>query len=338
MTSPEHAQPTDEAPAASTWALAASVPLPATIGVVPEVLGSITPTTIGDVIVGVHLPQAREGEHHLFRPAVLDWQPPEPEYATYNRDPDDRPDSPWGHTITDGPNPVFGVTRVVVVVVDQLDESSAKPGLAALIEGFASWFDRAKDWCEVLTLQDLDYLAPRRLLTIEGDGWDAWWAQQDLEHSGRLMFDFDYGEAVSLERWSRICELAGSGTSPATEHLLLRDSRAAVRRKNYRRSVIDAATAMEIALHSLLLAEHRANPSSLADQLLELAERWTLGTMIANVGKFRDLPPGVNTNAVELRNKVVHRSAYTPSMTEAESWLALATSVVDLANPMPDVP
>jgi len=95
---------------------------------------------------------------------------------------------------------------------------------------------------------------------------------------------------------------------------------------------------MEIGLYSLLLAERGTNPSQLANQLLDLAERWTLGTLVTSVGKLVPLPPGVTSDAVALRNKVVHRSAYVPSNAEAETWLGLATAVVELANPMPDMP
>jgi hypothetical protein len=50
---------------------------------------------------------------------------------------------------------------------------------------------------------------------------------------------------------------AGSiGIAVPDEHLLLRDARGAVRRQHYRRSVLDAATATELALTAALRAKY----------------------------------------------------------------------------------
>ncbi|MGI9120200.1 MAG: hypothetical protein ACR2G7_08800 [Acidimicrobiales bacterium] len=312
-----------------------AVPLPATVGMRPAVLGSVTPTRVRDVPVSVHLPVARPDEHHLFRPAVLDWLDPETEYTSYS-DADDRPESPWGFTIAEGDGPVLGVSQVVLTAA-AVDDGEAKAVVRTLTKHFGAWFDSMKDWCEALTLQDLDYVAPRRRFAIEGAHWGAWFDQTGVGTLGHMAFDFDYGEPLELAPWERICVLASSGSRPSTEHLLLRDVRGALNRHLYRRSVVDAATAMEIALYELLHAEFRADQSKLAGQLIDLAERWTLGTLVTNVGKIVTLPLALNTDAVGLRNKVVHRSAYTPTEDEAGRWLALATAVVTQANPMPAV-
>ena len=116
--------------------------------------------------LAIHTPAARPGEARLFRPPVLDWQGPEPDYTNYS-DPDDRPESPWGWVITDGDHPSIGISQLVFVASDVHQDE--KLVLRTLRNGFAAWFKTpVKDWCEVLTRQDLDYLAPRQRLKIEG--------------------------------------------------------------------------------------------------------------------------------------------------------------------------
>lgn len=314
-----------------------SVPLPATIALHPEALGAVSATMLLDVPVDVHLPISRPGEHHLFRPLVLNWQELEPEYTNYSSEPDDRPECPWGYTGNEAEPTDTSVSEVVLVVSD-IDDEDPDIVLRTLRRGFRPWFDAVKDWIEALTDQDLDYLAPRRRVAIEGDDWSAWHGRTELRTSGPMEFDFDYGDPVSLQQWIRICELAGTGSRPSTEHLLLRDARGALKRNLHRRTVVDASTAMEIALYELLHAEFRSDQSKLAAQFMDLAERWTLGTLITNVSKIVALPAGLTTDLVHVRNKVVHRSAYTPTPAEAQDWLDMATAVVSQANPRPAVP
>jgi hypothetical protein len=110
-------------------------------------------------------------------------------------------------------------------------------------------------------------------------------------------------------------------------------SRGAHLRGQYRRAVIDAATALEIALYKLLLDVHRSAPSPLADELLRSAKRWTLRPLRATVARVCDVPSSISEELVTLRNDVVHKTARQPTRFESAAMISGATDAVTLATP-----
>lgn len=311
----------------------ASAPLPSPITVAYDVPGVVLPTVIGGLPVSVHLP-VDEGQVHLFRPHVLGWLPAEPKYTSHDDPDDDRPDSPWGWVTVndDPPKRVLAVARFVLVLPG-VESAGAKTTTRALLDGFADWFECLRSWCEVLTNQDLDHRAPRPSVTVPGHGWEAWVGGEHHHPFGGVRFNFRDGNPLTRDQLAGIVDLAGRSVMPANEQLLLRDSRAALDRGQFRRSVVDAGTAMEMSLHKILRAVCAADSSPVADHYEKLAERWTLGPLVSNLAHVCELPDGLTSEAVGLRNRVIHKTAYEPTKVEATSWLALATATADLANP-----
>jgi len=205
------------------------------------------------------------------------------------------------------------------------------------IAGFRAWFRMLKDWIEVWTDQDLDDVAPRRRVEVIGQGWDAWYGQMKLRPALTVHLDFDYGTAMTPELWKRALDLAARGVEPPTERLLLRDARAAHARGQYRRSVLDAGTALEISLYGLLAAAD-PSPSPLAEELLVLAKKWTLGTLLSTCTKVLDLPTSISMGLVQLRNDVIHKTARRPTETESSEMIKAATHAASLASPTTNVP
>ena len=313
--------------------LVASAPLPTPITVAYDVPAAVLPTVIGGLHVSVHLP-VDDGEVHLLRPHVLDWLPAEPEYASHNDPDDDLRDSPWGWVTVndDPPKRVLALAQVVFVVPD-VEPDDVKTMARVLLDGFAGWFEHVRSWCEVLTNQDLDHHAPRPSVTVQGHGWEAWAGDEHHFPFGGIRFNFGDGAPVTRDQLARIVDLAGRSVMPATEQLLLRDSRAALDRGQFRRSVVDAGTAMEMSLYKILEAVCAADSSPVADHYLKLAGKWTLGTLIGNLSNMCELPAGLTRDTVGLRNQVIHKTAYEPTKDQATSWLELATATADLANP-----
>lgn len=311
-------------------------PLPAGVGFRLEVLGAATPTRLADRDAVVHLPRLFGDEPVLVQPAVLDGLVEEPEYSDGVDAEDDRPTSPWGWPTSWGSTvetTALAVTQVVITV-DGVGAADAESVVSECVRAFPPWFRLLKDWVEVLTEQDLDHVAPRKRLELEGDRWAAWVGTADVKVPMRIIVDFDYGKPLHQARWARLLELVGTGTQPAVERLLLRDAHAAHVRGQYRRAVVDAATSLEIALHRLLLAEHRTAPTSLADELMRLAERWTLGTLHGTLERLERTPPSVTADLVALRNSVVHKKAHEPTEAESNSMLQAARDAVNLATPI----
>ncbi|HVE45120.1 MAG TPA: hypothetical protein VNA57_00030 [Acidimicrobiales bacterium] len=259
----------------------------------------------------------------------------EPDYADGSDPEDERPNSPWGYPMSWGSTSettALAVTQIALTLT--ADAASARTVVTQSIATFPQWFDLLKDWVEVLTRQDLDPVAPRKRFELKGDRWAAWLGESELDVPHRFVVDFAYGEPLSESRWTSLLTLVGEGSQPPVEHLLLRDARAAHVRRQYRRSVVDAATALEISLHRLLLAEHRRAPSLLADEFVRSAERWSLGRLQNTLNRLGLVPAGVTADLVRLRNSVVHKTAHEPSEGESATMLTAATDAVNMATPV----
>jgi hypothetical protein len=315
-------------------------PLPVGVGVARDVLGDVSATCVGDRSGHVHLPRLRGEEPVLIQPAVLDSLIEEPRYVDGTDPERDILTSPWGWPLswgTPGEQTSLAVSQVVVTL-DHVMPAQAPDVLALCRKELPQWFTRLKDWCEILTKQDLDVVAPRERIRLDGKGWACWHDSNPIQVSSRVFMDFDYGEPVSQTRWNRLVMLAGARTQPHTEHLLLRDARSAQVRRQYRRAVLDAATAMEIALHRLLAEKHRQHPSPLADELIRLSERWSMGTLRRVVAGFGDLPPSMTDDLITLRNEVIHKKAKKPTGVESKTMLAAASDLVAIATPIDPSP
>lgn len=129
--------------------------------------------------------------------------------------------------------------------------------------------------------------------------------------------------------WARAVEVANSKQAPLLEHILLRDARHALRNQEYRRCVVDAATALEVSLSTRLVRElERSLGMKAAATVLKRSQ--TLGSKCA-LGVSMDLPMGpqdLQQDLVEPRNKAVHEGAdiVQPNALKA---LRAATAAID---------
>jgi hypothetical protein len=96
-------------------------------------------------------------------------------------------------------------------------------------------------------------------------------------------------------------------------------------------------TAIEMALYDLLLIENQPAPSALGNVLLAVAERWSLGTLLAAARRLPSLPASVTEDSVQLRNRVLHKTAHQPTEAESADILAAATDAVSAALPQDDM-
>lgn len=312
-------------------------PLPVGIGVARDVLGDVSATHIGDQTAHVHLPQLRGEDPILIQPAVLDSVNEEPCYVDGTNPESDAPTSPWGWPLswnTPGEQSSLAVSQVVMTL-EKVMPARATDVLASCRKELPQWFSTLKDWCEILTKQDLHVVAPRERVRLDGRGWACWHDGDPIRVRPRIILDFDYGDPVSQTCWNRLVLLAGSGIQPETEHLLLRDARSAHVRRQFRRAVLDAATAIEIALYNLIIKKQLQNPSPLVETLIEVhGKNWSMGTMQNVVAKLGDLPPSMTNDLVALRNAVIHKQASKPTAEESKRMLEAAADLVAIATPI----
>jgi hypothetical protein len=115
-------------------------------------------------------------------------------------------------------------------------------------------------------------------------------------------------------------------------HLLLRNARHARWEGQTRQTVLDAATAAELALTELLDDRLSDAPAD----VVEIVRRGTQGLLrlrnaLVNLGENR-LPNSMQRGLIEVRNSAIHRGEE-PSDAEAGTALTLATDLVELVAP-----
>lgn len=127
--------------------------------------------------------------------------------------------------------------------------------------------------------------------------------------------------AATSETWATAVRAASEEWQPRIEHLLLRDARLALGRSEFRRAVIDAASALEIALTTRLSARlSSALDRHAAETILGRAPG--LGSRL-RLARALGLPAGSRGIEQELvipRNRAAHHGA---ALTRAEAALAL---------------
>ncbi|WP_247686730.1 hypothetical protein [Micromonospora sp. C31] len=164
-----------------------------------------------------------------------------------------------------------------------------------------------RTWTEVLTGQDLD--PNHRVYDAESVG--AGLTFIEPPHDGALGFTITTPRVLPLRarEWADILGFVRDGKEPPLEEVLSRDARAAHRRNAYRRAIIDAATALEIALGR--------HVRSHVDQLPErqrgrISERTALGDYIS-IAEHSGLQLAVPVDRLrwlnKRRNDAAHRGA-----------------------------
>lgn len=140
-----------------------------------------------------------------------------------------------------------------------------------------------------------------------------------------------FGPSVDLNCWRQILAAIGKGLTPPDEHLLLRDSLEAIFDDHARRAILDAATAAEISLATLLDKEI-ASKSPSERQAIRKAnvgiKRLTRTLRTYGVSIRADVQEGL----ADCRNKAVH-AGFKPSLDEAKLAREIATEIVEMANP-----
>jgi hypothetical protein len=183
-----------------------------------------------------------------------------------------------------------------------------------LAEYVNRWFDDVRTWAEIVTGQDLD--PNHRVYEAESVGTGLTFIEPP--HDGALGLTITTPRVLPLraQEWADILGLVRDGKEPPLEEVLSRDARAAHRRNTDGRAIIDAATALEIALGR--------HVRSHADQLPEkqrgrISKRTALGDYIS-IAEHSGLQLAVPVDRLRwlnnLRNDAAHRGA-APSHWEA---------------------
>ena len=169
------------------------------------------------------------------------------------------------------------------------------------------WFDAVRTWAEVVTGQDLD--PNHRVYDAELAGTGLTFIEPSHDGAVGITITTPHVRPLRAQEWAYILGLVRDGNQPPLEEVLSRDARAAHRRDASRRAIIDAATALEIALGR--------HVRSVADQLpatqqRRISERTALGGYIS-IAEDSGLQLAVPVERLRLlsrlRNNAAHHGA-----------------------------
>jgi hypothetical protein len=314
----------------SASAIGAVYTLPVPIWVTHETLGSRRETTgrglpfevrlpIRDVIDGVELLQP-------------------PQLPGLDEDDENLISSPWAmNYVAELQEPAMALCRVGLtceVNAENANRSRFADGAAlafrvedALIQRIEGWFADVRSWVEVVTGQDLDYrhrlsdaANPAEGLLIVRDG--------SLTDSGTRVYTTRYIRPVTSDEWTKILALVGNAQKPPTEYLLMRDAHAALARDQRRRAILDAATASELVLTSVLVKHTVTAPPQRRAEVLKRPRM--LGGLISSL---ENQNAAVNLSWTELRklsklrNAAIHEGAEPDHLDAAEAITTAAKLV-----------
>ncbi|ALG27782.1 hypothetical protein AOZ07_01390 [Glutamicibacter halophytocola] len=223
------------------------------------------------------------------------------------------------------------ITRTMPTSTRTIPTRVRRPPEHLLAERIDHWFECVRTWVEVLTAQDLD--PNHRVYDAEALG--AGLTFIEPKRDGPIIMRFGLGPVIPIrhDQWQEILTAVEQDKAPPLEHTLLRDGRAAINRKYYRRAVIDAAAAVEIALLKELKKRSSELPES---QRKRLKNKPTLGAQISIAkdsqftfkASYKDLKILADT-----RNDVIHR-AEEPDYRSTHAILTTATDIVREINPL----
>lgn len=294
-------------------------------------------------------PHDLEGfDRGLTRPALaraeraLDW------FEESGAEDEDRPQRFWGcapAVDTLRREVIMAQVRRLVAVVSVDDEPTTDDARLSHSDevGLAidDWIAAVGEWLQVLVGLDLGEgevqttYRPRHVYPLplidSGDG--RWHHYGTMSQGPTVLHTSPH---ASLAQWQLAVEGVNAGKSPPPEHLLLRDSRAAWFRDDARKALIDAVTAVEVALAGEVQrslgpeadAEAVKRVLKNASGVIELHDlAIALGTAIpANRAKLVDQLAG-------RRNAAVHRGVV-PTELELGEALRLADLVVRAVCPL----
>ncbi len=348
--------------------LAAVYKLPASLVFAGSCLGVVAPVRLAGLDGEVRLPAVKwESDNTTYLiPPSLDELPPLAARRLIERD--SRTDDPWfwGTVVSWNPSAheihqaQIGALlfRFGDVPADNLTYSNYLHGrghpigqpVDQLFQEIDAWFETLRIWLRALTDQDIDPIVEAGRITVAAQGLGILTVDGETvsltRRANSISINMQKVQALDEHTWKHALHLTGQGASPPIEHSLIGTARVQLRLHQYRRAVIDAAMAVELALTDLLQANYAGLPSGLQGVLNQ--NRQTLGYLIKNVPAMPGLPPAVDavlrqfptdieTALLDVRNSVVHRN-HTPTFAETARTVEIALDLVKLVRPLPSAP
>lgn len=288
------------------------------------VLGTQVPTRLGGHVTWIGMPEsvgARGGE--LVPPPWMS-RPRDFAWPTGTASPS------WGSISGEGTDAWIHVKMLQIRV--RYGENEAPDSVAAaVLDDVDGWWDRVAAWHQVIGNDDLDPVvlglgAPETLVIWEEAAGTSSYTRAGIWEREHLTLPLLHPVA---RPWQVSLIRAGNGEDPPLAWRLTRDAMAALTRGQFRRCIIDAGTALEIAI-TLRLRQVLSNAGDSKAEIANDLQGLPLGVLVKRYE--REIGPLHVGAVVKNRNDVVHRG-YLPSRDQAECSLAHALRLLESVSP-----
>lgn len=221
--------------------------------------------------------------------------------------------------------------------IEAKDEWEFREGVRSFGVELDSWWRAFTAWLGVLIVQDFTQLGRTQLSILEY-GLHVWSGDEE----GHLHTSTGSAssvvplmpELITADRLRTCADLARKCHEPPIEWLFIRDARSLSTAGEYRRAVLDAGTAGELALTALL--EDHLFPSGDAIQQALLKRYKTLGGLkdLALQLIPTKVPDQLQGDLIEPRNTAMHKATEPVSRQTATKAVTKAAELVALVHPI----
>jgi hypothetical protein len=204
----------------------------------------------------------------------------------------------------------------------------------------AAWWSLLADWIGVVSMQDLIELGRQRHQSFSRT--TMWISEpQNGQEPGFAWLRMPelrpyVGDPLTRAQLERCMSLTGEAKRPPDPWLMLRDARSLLHTGEYRRAVLDAGTAAELALTARLDAHLAVNVDpDMAEALMNKYKMLQPLTELAKRLKVATLPEQFQAQVIEPRNKAVHGGK---EMTKdvAEKAVSTTSQLLQATHPLSD--
>lgn len=237
------------------------------------------------------------------------------------------------------------IVRRIRIAIDEVDRDASKRGTADLVaRAMPHWWSLASTWIEIIHGQDLSRLGPiapgvhfnGTTLWTQLDG-DAALSQVTYVGAQPGRYSMPNYAPMSPDEFQYCLDLASYGAQPADAWLFIRDARSLLSGHDYRRAVLDAGVAAELAVTSLIRRDRRSQhiDEDEIEHELQSRQNRTLGGRCSYWENHcgGQLPEDYRSRLIDSRNAATHEGVAV-SRSEVENAIAVATEIVSTAHPL----
>ena len=199
------------------------------------------------------------------------------------------------------------------------------------------WWGLITSWIEIFTGQDFVELGKSKggmradsIIMWVGDENDA---RVNPARDRNIPTYSDLADKLDHVTLTACMTLAGNGIEPPDEWLLIRDARSLQNARHYRRAVIDAGTAAELAMTTLLDRNLSSSDPAIKKALYDKYQTLNGRSQLLKKLSAGTVPERLQQELSEPRNDAAHGGA-SPTFDETSLAIAKAAELVEQAHPL----